>query len=124
MNPLILQQRIRNRIIENLERVLDSKTAPPALGFNELVNSWYDWTGDPLQADEFSLPVYTPEEDLALRAVNLAFDNFCKATPASIEDEDLTLALVEWVAVVSSSEKALAEIMKRGRLPEDVEIKT
>lgn len=122
MSPQLIHQRVRNRIAETLEWVLESWNTPPALGFNSLINYWNDWAGSPVVEDDFPAPVYTKEEVQCLRKVSEALDVFCNATPPSIEDEIDTLALPEWMDVVSTARQAHAEIMKRGRFSEEQEL--
>jgi hypothetical protein len=49
-------------------------------------------------------------------------DVFCDATPPSIENEVAVLGSRQWVAVVAAAKVAHAEMMKRGRMPEDEEL--
>jgi hypothetical protein len=122
MTSQLVYQRIRNRIIEMLEWILESEQKTPILGFNELINSWEDWVSSPLREDEFPMPVYTAGESHRLREVSSAVDTLCNATPPSITDDAAVLSLPEWALVVEAARNAYAELMKRWRLPEDKEV--
>ena len=123
MTSQLVYQRIRNRIIEMLEWIIDSENRAPTVGFDELINSWEDWVSSPLQTDAFPPPVYTPAEGERLRDVSLAVDELCNATPTSITGDVAVLALPEWVAVVETARTAHGELMMRGRLSEDEEVR-
>jgi hypothetical protein len=56
MTSQLAWQRIRNRIIEMLEWIVDSECIPPELGMNELINSWADWVPGLPAADYFYQP--------------------------------------------------------------------
>lgn len=119
MTSQVVYQRIRNRIIEMLERIIESEKKAPTLGFDELINSWEDWVSSPPQKDEFPVPVYTAAESDRLREVSLAVDALCKATPTSITDDVGALVLPEWTVVVETARNTHAELMMRGRLSEE-----
>ena len=123
MTSQLVYQRIRNRIIEMLEWVIESENKVPTLGFDELINSWADWVSSPFQIDAFPVPVYTAAECDRLREVSLAVDSLCNATPTSTTDGVAVLSLPEWVIVVETARNAHAELMKRGRLSEDEEVR-
>lgn len=53
MAERIIEQRIRNRLLEWLEDAASGLEAETDL--NELINQWYDWTGDKLIANRLSL---------------------------------------------------------------------
>lgn len=123
MTSQLVYQRIRNRIIEMLEWIIESENKVPTLGFDELINAWEDWVSSPLQKDAFPVPVYTAAENDRLREVSFALDALCNATPTSITDDVAVLALPEWVVVVETARNAHAELMMRGRLSEDEEVR-
>ena len=118
-----MYQRIRNRIIEMLEWIIESENQAPTLGFDELINSWEDWVSSPPQENAFPVPVYTAAESDRLRKVCLALDAFCNATPTSITADVAVLALPEWMTVVESARNAHAELMMREGLSEDEEVR-
>ena len=117
----LIDQRIRNRIIEMLEWVIECEHTAPDLGLEELVNAWDDLVDSPFQPDRFPDPTYTDEERQSLRAVSAAMDAFCVATPQKIIDQDGALMLSEWKTLTSRAKDAYTCLMNRGRLPEDRE---
>jgi hypothetical protein len=88
---------------------------------NALINFWEDFVPSPLPEKYFPEPVFTRVEDELIRDVSVAMDAFCAATPKSIEDDVAALGLRQWAAVVTAAKIAYAEMMKRGRMPEDEE---
>jgi probable rRNA maturation factor len=116
----VVYQRIRNRVIEVLDWIIECETMPPNLGMGELINCWYDWVPGPLTTDYF--PVFVSTEELLLRNVSTAMDSFCDVTPKLITDELSVLSTPQWAAVVATAKIAFNEMMKRGRMSEDEEI--
>lgn len=122
MTSQLVLQRIRNRIIETLEHIVAGEHKVPDYGFDELVNDWDDYARLELLNDEFASPVYTATEVDLIRGVTMAVDAMCSVTPQSISNDDATLALPEWKQVVATTQAALNEMLKRGKLSEDLEI--
>jgi hypothetical protein len=120
MNELVVVQRIRNRIIEVLEWIVGSERAVPELGFDELVNSWEDWTDFSKDESHFPSAVFTRGEVFQITNVSAQIASLCKATPQSIPDTLPTLQSQPWAAVVTSAKAALSELNKRGRFSEEV----
>jgi hypothetical protein len=118
----LVYQRIRNRIIEMLELLIECESSPSEFGLNELINFWEDWVSSPLQEDEFPTSVYTEVEGKLLREVSLTINAFCEVTPQSITDETGAMALPEWTAVIVTARLAYITMMKRGRFSEDEEL--
>ena len=116
----LIEQRVRNRLIDYLEAVVDYERDSPLFDLNEVVNQWEDWVTHPLLANQFPQPVYTILESRLLRAVDRAWEEFCSATAQSILES--SIHSVEWSAFVSSSLAALNVLRERGRLPEDEEL--
>ena len=122
MTSQLVYQRIRNRIIEMLEWMIESESKVPAVGFDELTSLWEDWVMSPFQKDLYPVPVYTAEESECIRKVSHAVDALCNATPSSITADATVLTLPEWAVVVETARKAHAVLMKRGRLSEEEEV--
>lgn len=122
MTSQLVHQRIRNRIIETLEIIVESEVSVPAYGFDELVNDWDDYVRIEMPDDEFPTPVYTATEIALMRDVTRAVDALSKATPQSIPNDDATLALPEWGQLVATAQNALGEMLKRGKLSEECEV--
>jgi hypothetical protein len=86
-SKLLVMQRIRNRIFEYLEGVLEYESDPGAWDLNELVNEWEMWVEHTFQKNDFAPPAFTPSEADALALVHLAWLAFADATPNPIRNE-------------------------------------
>ena len=108
--------RIRERIIDVLEWIVDSRTKIPDCGFNGLVNLWDDWL-HPFRQTEFSQQGFSIEEIAGIRRVDELLEAFCLVMPQSIPDTQATLRKEEWVQVTVAAEQALSKLLKRSMLP-------
>ena len=115
----IVEQRVRNRLIEWLEVLTSYEADPPQFDLNELLNQWDDW--NPPESS-YAADVYSATEVEHLALVAGALGGFCKATPPSISVEADALVTPEWMALVLAGRSALTELHLRGRLSEDVEV--
>lgn len=88
MTEQVVFKRIRNRIIENLEWIVDTGRGVPQFGFNELINSWDDWAGPVWDENRFPQAVFSRDEIRAIHAVSLAIAAFADETSQSIPDID------------------------------------
>jgi hypothetical protein len=127
MHPLepsqqLVQQRIRNRLIEYLEMLVAYETEPPPFDLNEAVNQWEDWSPSPTSTSDFAAPVYTRGEAESLASVGNAWEAFCKVTPNKITDEISELHRPEWKNLLSAARSALSALSGRGKLDEEQEI--
>jgi len=114
--PRIVEQRIRNRIIQYLEMISTYENDPPPFDLNEVLNQWNDWVNDECSVaeEEFPIPTYSLPERSALIVVNMAFNVLCKATPGIIEHEQKVLESHEWHDFVDASRHAMATLLIRG----------
>ena len=110
----VLDQRVRNRIIECLEMICapeESATLDP----DSIVNLWADWVRDPIEV-ECPSPVYTAEEREAVIRVNtqIGLDAFSAgdATGGGTTSS-------AWSALRAVAREALQVFAQRGRLSED-----
>lgn len=117
-DPVVVERRIRNSQLDWLEIAVAVETDPPPFDFNELINQWFDWNPDVPDADAYPAPTYTAQEAERLVAVGNAVNRLCDGTPKNITDAALALATPEWAEVFATSERALAEMLRRGRLPD------
>lgn len=121
-SPRLIEQRLRNRLIEWLELVVESESSAPAYGMNELLNDWQDWNGGPISEVTFPRPTYTRAEVDTLPAVQSTWNLFCEATPDTIRDEAAAKLLPEWRNFVRAARDALNAFSVRGKLSEDKEV--
>ena len=86
---LLVEQRVRNRLIEYLEMVCAYESDPPPWDLNETVNQWDDWTGGEkfLTEEHFPTPVYSREEAVSLVREHKSLSAFCDSTPQNIVDD-------------------------------------
>ena len=115
----VVEQRVRNRLIEWLEVLTSYEADPPQFDLNELLNQWDDW--NPPESS-YAADVYSATEVEHLALVADALGGFCKATPPSISVEADALVTPKWTALVLAGRLALTELHLRGRLSEDVEV--
>jgi hypothetical protein len=115
----LVEQRVRNRIIEMLEWLLACEHTPPEPGMDALINFWDDWVSSPFDPRYFLPPVFTGTEQALICQVSRAIDAFCDATPASITDVQAALKLPEWAAVIAAVRPALLIMTARGRMSEE-----
>lgn len=126
-SELLVEQRIRNRIIEHLEwiasytprRWFESKKKR-YFDFNEFFNGWDDWVHDkPAHANT---AVYTDEEASALAGFHETLEEVAAQFPQTIPYNRATQRRPEWSTLRSAAEAALVVMHQRGRLPEDEEV--
>lgn len=124
----VVDQRIRNRIIEYLELAasyeaqLAYEKAVPFLHVPyEVINQWDDWVPSPPQEMVNDLSVFSSVE---LRAIE-DFHAVWEAAVAAVGDDYPRLsdvqALPEWYRLREQAEVALRIFERRGKLPEDDE---
>lgn len=112
----VIEQRVRNRLIEWLEMLVAYEADPPPFDLNAVLNQWEDW--NPRNCT-YPAPTYTPCEAEKLSLVAVAWGNFCDATPRRISNERDELLKSEWAKLVSAGQAALLELRSRGRLSEE-----
>ena len=120
-SPQLIQQRLRNRLIEWLELVVASEKAAPAYGLDELLNDWEPWNSELNSTTNFPPPTYNEAEVSTLLDVDKAWGQFCDVTPNSIRDEFEVMQLPEWVGFISATRYALSVFRIRGKLSEERE---
>jgi hypothetical protein len=121
-SPQLVEQRIRNRIIEWLEALVTYQVDPPPYDLNEVLNQWEDWSASIASIERYAQSVYTAEEGSCLVAVGDAWSEFCEATPTKIIHESKELSKPELAKLVAVSDKALGALRLRGKLSEEGEV--
>lgn len=109
MTDTVVQQSIRNRVIELLDWFSDESKFSNAISNIEM---WEDWVRDNEPAS-FEPPVFTHEEIVALKPVSLAWEDI------SLETKQTD---VEWLEFSNKCAEALKVFNKRGLLSETVAI--
>lgn len=124
----LLQQRIRNRIIDYLELAASAdeqrdyeRRVPIAQVPNEMINQWEDWVdGDDL--DWYGPPVFSEDERQAVRSFQSVWLAVADDTPNPMPHSiDLLLGTPVWARLMAGAQAALAVFERRGRFDEDVE---
>ncbi len=126
----LVDQRVRNGIIWYLETASDEdeqrkyqRNVPCVNVGNEMINQWADWVRSEI-FDTYCEPVFSVEEQAALRAYQSVWEAVAESTPdplpVSIED---TLRLKQWPRLMETARNALAVFMKRGLIDSEVEEK-
>lgn len=124
--PDVLYNRLRNRIIEHLELAASAeeqlnyqRAAPIAHVSNELLNTWGDWVKDESTIDQFTAPIFTLEEQQAVRDFNSTVDSVARQTAHSLPYITNFIGTPAWQELSSSAASALSVFSIRGLGPED-----
>ena len=120
--PQLVEQRIRNRLVEYLELVASYQADTSPVDGNGLINLWQDWNPEDATTSSSPAPTYTQREAEWLVVVNDALNAFCDVVPQYISDFASVAALPEWFTFQAAAQHALEVFGIRGRLSEDVEI--
>jgi hypothetical protein len=121
MSSTLIEQRIRNRIIEWLEMMVVYQVNPPSYDLNEVLNQWEDWNSSPASVEMYPPPVYTHEEATCLMSVGVAWSELCDATPNLIVHEVEQFSKPEWAKLVAASNEALRVLSLRRKFSEESE---
>lgn len=116
LSSQIIDQRVRNRLIEWLEMLVEYEDNPPHFDLNEVINQWDDWNHP---NSSYPFPTYTSSEADKISLVAIALDDFCSVTSKIISIGDEKLFNLEWCKLVSVSRDALLEMQRRGKLSEE-----
>lgn len=124
----LLLQRIRNRIIENLE-ILSSfdeqrdyaVRVPIVYVPYELISSWEDYVSEP-RPSHFSDPVFSEAERNAIQAFHREWNTAADALPNNYPPFEDVLEAPYWAQLRDAASIALKVFAVRGKLSEDVEI--
>lgn len=120
-SPRLLDQRIRNRIMDALDMLGDGDEGVRVMGPGEFFESYYDWVphrdsdGDPRPN-----AAITPTEWSAIQDVSNVLDDACDATQGTRTADELIAS--GWPARIQPvARKALALMEARGRFSDDRE---
>ncbi|WP_139923893.1 hypothetical protein [Hymenobacter sp. DG01] len=119
-SPQVVEQRVRNLIIEYVQMVSQYKTGEMP-GLIEVICMWEDYVFRPLTSHHFQEPVYAPIEKVALENVDRAWADFAtNTTPEMVYENELAaLTTPEWHALVLAALNAAEVLSERGKLSED-----
>ena len=120
ISDLLLNQRIRNRIIEVLE-ITASYEEQEKHGGDEFINMWEDWVDDERIGD-YVEPVFTKKEQERLAEFHKAWNYVANHTPQFLPDISELKKNNDWTNLMASASDALAVFRQRGKLSEESEI--
>jgi hypothetical protein len=125
----VVEQRIRNRVIEYLDLAASfdeqrkyAQQVPSVNVPNEVINMWEDnFPRDP-RSDSNVLALYSSHEVGAIRR----FHQVCEAVAEQVPDDWPTLeeaqGMSEWGRLREEAAAARQVFARRGRMPEDLEV--
>jgi hypothetical protein len=125
----VVEQRVRNRVIEYLEIAasfeiqLDYQRAVPAVSVpGEVINQWEDWVHVDPRTDAQLSAVYSQDEARALGSFHATWSRVADGTPNPLPSIAETQQLPEWDELRQAAISTLAVFERRGKMPEDREI--
>lgn len=125
----VVEQRVRNRIIEYLELASSfdaqqqyERDVPIAHIPYEVINQWEDWVHkDPREGRDLS-DVYDGAEVESMCQFHAAWEDAASAVPDNYPPLSEVQALPEWERLRETARSALSVFMMRGKMPEDHEV--
>jgi hypothetical protein len=125
----VVEQRVRNRIIEYLELASSfeqqqeyEREVPIAHIPYEVINQWEDWVHKDPREDRDLPDVYDEAEIEAMRQFHTAWDDAASAVPNNYPPLSEVQALPAWDRLRDAAGSALSVFMRRGKMPEDHEV--
>ena len=118
-SPMLIMQRIRNRIYEYVGSVAEYPRNRGVWDLNKLVNEWEMYVDEPLERGAYPAPAFSPPEVEAVAEVHAAWLEFSDAMPQSIADEAQAMETTQWRKLVEACGSAALVFAARGKLPEE-----
>lgn len=128
-SPVLVDQRIRNRIIEYLgaassyDEQRDYALRVPIVSVpNEMINEWEDWAGvDAKNLLSFDKRVFSSAELEALQAYHAIWLTVVRDTPRKMPALREMFGTEPWDRLRSGASAALSVLMQRGKFSEEQE---
>ncbi|TGT70772.1 hypothetical protein EN802_20850 [bacterium M00.F.Ca.ET.159.01.1.1] len=127
ISDIVLNQRYRNQLIGYFEWVSSYdeqrryQTAVPYVHVpNEALNQWDDWASDGV-LERYVEPVFSVEEQQALRDYRAVLNSFCDDTPQTLPPLEQLIGTEPWARLRLAAKKALEIFMHRGIVDREVE---
>ena len=120
ISSTLLNQRLRNRIMEVLD-VYTSIEDQARLGPDEVINMWEDYV-DNERLKEYIEPVFTLEEQQAIKQFHNSWNKICDETPTYMPDILDLINNKNWLHLIKHAKEIYALFNKRGYLSEENEI--
>jgi hypothetical protein len=129
ISQTVVDQRVRNRIIEYFELVSDKNKLLEYQNnvdfvnvLSELVNQWEDWFSiDGYKNGWYDIPIYTKEERKALLSYHCLWSTVVHEMPNNIQTINHFLCSDWWLKIQKKAKSCLIIFMDRGFLDEDRE---
>jgi len=125
----VVEQRIRNRMIEYWETVSSfaeqeeyQKQVPYISVPNEMINQWEDWQPYENPADHYGQPVFSAEEVAAIEGYHRVWSDVADATPDPLSPLECLYGNRHWQRLSTGAAKALEIFLRRGKMDEEIEI--
>jgi hypothetical protein len=125
-----MEQRVRNRVIEYLELASSfeeqqehERAFPIAHIPYEVINQWEDWVHMDPREDLNRSDVYDSAEVQAMGQFHATWDDVASAIPDDYPPVSEVQVLPEWGRLRDAAESALSVFMRRGKMPEDHEVR-
>jgi len=125
----VVEQRVRNRIIEYLEPASSleaqqqyERDVPIAHVPYELINQWEDWVHKDPREDRDLSDVYDGAEVEAMCQFHAAWEDAASAVANNYPPLSEAQALTEWDRLREAARSALSVFMRRGKMSEDHEV--
>ncbi len=122
----IVEQRVRNRMIEYWEWVSDPDAqrdyqdrVPYVSVSNEAINQWEDWQPYKSPHGQYPLPIYTNEEALMIGRFHEVWNGVAENTLDPIPPLEELAKLSQWQRLVREAHAAYQLFMKRGKFDEN-----
>lgn len=114
----LLQQRIRNRIIEYFDLSYEEIAK---FGAFEIINMWQDFVPEGWDENFFKEPVFSKKEQAHIKQFCEIWGRTAEATPADIFDKETLQNSIDWSTFVSEAKKAHKLFEERGKFSEEVD---
>jgi hypothetical protein len=127
ISPILLDQRIRNGIIEYLEiassyeEQLEYEANVPIANIpNEMINQWEDWVHGNLR-ENYREPVYSLDEQAAIAGFQVIWSEVADETPKQMPPLKALLGTPAWEKLRLGAQQALEVFLLRGKFDGDRE---
>lgn len=116
----VVEQRLRNRIIEAVEILAEGEAGVRSVGFTEYFELFYDNVPHRDDGPIPQLSTLSALERMLLDELRTIVDNACDTTPSRMTEADfIATGLPDRIA--DQAQPALRAMVKRGRFREDIE---
>lgn len=126
-SPMVLAQRIRNRIIEYLEIASSyeeqreyERSVPIANVPSEMICQWADWVEDK-RLDSFTEPVFSSSEQVAVGEFHAIWHSVANDTAKTMPPLSDLIGTEPWERLRRGAELALKTFEKRGKFNEELD---